>query len=283
MNGIGKDPAFVLTLALGTFAVGGFLAISHLGRTSAPVQMNSSFASRFAPEAAQEATAVPASHLENFKRGTRELKARASAAASGFGFSFGGPAPAARTATASAARNESWRYASSSSRGQYPPADGARDWASAYYKGPKGLNAGGSKSWAASGGVSKTGASATAPWTAGGSEAVGGEVPAGEEMPGVDRAALDSYARAQASAGAAGQATSAMYASLPSRSADAPGGYSQPSAGADNALPPIPTGRTGSISGMRGGVSAADLGGMDEGMRSGSGGNYGAQMAGGAA
>ncbi|MEW5905944.1 MAG: hypothetical protein AB1734_04080 [Elusimicrobiota bacterium] len=281
MNGIGKDPAFVLTLALGTFAVGGFVAVSHLGRTSEPVQMKSGFSTRFAPERAEAVPAAPASHIENFKRGAEVVKARAYAAASGFGFTFGGPAPAARTATASAAGNESWRYASSSSRGQY--ADGGpKDWASAYYKGPKGMSAGGSASWAASGSASQTGASASAQWTASGSEAASGEAAAGEEMPGVDAAAVERYARAQASPGAAGQAASAMYASLPSASGRAPGGYSQPSAGG-NSLPPIEGARTGTISGMRGGASAADLGGMDEGLRSGSGGSYGAQMAGGAA
>lgn len=281
MNGIGKDPAFVLTLALGTFAVGGFVAVSHLGRTSEPVQMKSGFSTRFAPEQPAAATAAPASHIENFRRGTEVIKARAYAAASGFGFSFGG-ASAPRAATASASGNESWRRASSSSRGQY--ADGGpKDWASSYYKGPKGMSSGGSASWAASGSASQTGASASAPWTASGSDAAG-DAAAGEEMPEVDAAAVARYARAQASPGAAGQATSAMYASLPSRSgsASSSGGYSQP-AGAGNSFPSVEPGRPGTISGMRGGVSAADLGGMDEGMRSGSGGSYGAQMAGGAA
>ncbi len=256
----------MLTVALGTFAVGGFLAISRLGKTSAPVQMSAGFSSRFAPEKAQASAAAPSSHLENFRRGVEALKAQASSAASGFGFSFGGPSPVSRTAAASAS-NESWRAGSSSSRGEYAD-DGPRDWASSYYKGPKGLGAGGSSSWAASGGgASKTGADAAGPWTASANGSEDGQAPEGEEMSEVDAAAVALYARAQASPGAAGQAASAMYASLPSRGGPdsaSSGGTRHAQGGSYSGVPP---GNTGSVSGMRGGVSGADLGGAAESQR----------------
>lgn len=267
MHGLGKDPAFMLTVALGTFAVGGFLAISHLGKTSAPVQMSAGFSSRFAPEKAQASAAAPSSHLENFRRGVGALKAQASSAAAGFGFSFGGPSPAPRTAASPLASGESWRAGSSSSRGGYED-DGPRDWASSYYKGPKGLSAGGSSSWAASGGgESKTGADAAGNWTASGGESGEGQAPEGEEMSEVDAEAVARYARAQASPGAAGQAASAMYASLPSRggpSSASPAGGHHAQGGSYSGVPP---GNTGSVSGMRGGVSGADLGGAAESQR----------------
>ncbi|HNT98944.1 MAG TPA: hypothetical protein PKK31_11820, partial [Elusimicrobiales bacterium] len=275
----GKDPAFLLALTVTAFAVLGFIGISHVGRVSGPAELRPGFGSRSQQEASGARTAA-SSHLQNFKKGSEVLKARAAAFASGHGFSFGGPSRPG--SAASAGDMNAWRSAPSSSAGRYAGEE-KRDWGSMYYKGPRGLAPSGPGSWtASSGGASMTGAGAAAhsegmfpP-----EEVPDGASPQGEEMSSADKEAVQRYARQQASPAAAGQAASAMYAALP-RNGTAAGGPSGPGY---SSLPPIPPGRSGSISGMRGGAAgAADLNGAAESMSSGSGGSYGAQMAGGAA
>ncbi len=275
----GKDPVFLLALTVTAFAVLGFIGISHVGRVSGPAELRPGFGSRSTQEA-PGARAAASSHLQNFKKGSEVLKARAAAFASGLGFSFGGPS---RPGSAASARDmNAWRSAPSASAGAYA-GDEKRDWGSMYYKGPRGLAPSGPGSWtASSGGASMTGAGSAAhsEGMVPPEEVPGGASPQGEEMSSADKEAVQRYARQQASPAAAGQAASAMYAALP-RNGAAAGGPSDPGS---SSLPPIPPGRSGSISGMRGGAAgAADLNGAAESMSSGSGGSYGAQMAGGAA
>ncbi|HOI43611.1 MAG TPA: hypothetical protein PK523_11760, partial [Elusimicrobiales bacterium] len=276
----GKDPVFLLALTVTAFAVLGFIGISHVGRVSGPAELRPGFGSRSAQETSG-ARAGTSSHLQNFRKGSEVLKARAAAFASGLGFSFGGPSRPGRAASASAGDMDAWRSAPSSSAGGYD-GDEKRDWGSMYYKGPRGLAPSGPGSWtASSGGASMTGSGAVqSEGMVPPGEIPDGTSPQGEEMTPADREAVLRYARQQASPAAAGQAASAMYAALP-RSGTAAGG---PSDQGSSSLPPIPPGRSGSISGMRGGAAAAaDLNGAAESMSAGSGGTYGAQMAGGAA